>query len=95
MHIKTNKYNSYKVLSIITKLFRIIILLYFLLLINVRDFKIDKKSLKKIKIGVIGEHYIQNIGNNLLKYALFNKLKELGFDPQIIGYQFLAKIFQN
>jgi polysaccharide pyruvyl transferase WcaK-like protein len=41
---------------------------------------------KKIKIGVIGEHHSQNIGNNLLKYAMFIKLKELGFDPQIIGY---------
>ena len=77
---------SYKVLSIITNLFRIITLLYFLLIINGRDFKSDKKSPKKIKIGVIGEHFSQNIGNNLLKYAIFIKLKELGFDPQIIGY---------
>jgi hypothetical protein len=86
MHIKTNKYNSYKVLSIINKLFQIITLLYFLLLINGRYFKSDKRSPKKIKIGVIGEHLSQNIGNNLLKYAMFIKLKELGFDPQVIGY---------
>ena len=39
----------------------------------------------KKKIGVIGLNHSQNIGNNLLKYAIFIKLSELGFDPYIVG----------
>ena len=37
------------------------------------------------KIGVIGLRHDINIGNNLLKYAIFVKLSELGFKPYIIG----------
>ena len=37
------------------------------------------------KIGVIGLRHEVNIGNNLLKYAIFIKLSELGFKPYIIG----------
>jgi len=66
----------------------LISLLFFLLLINIGDFNKVKSLPKKLKIGVIGEHHSQNIGNNLLKYAMFVKLKELGFEPQIIGYLF-------
>lgn len=40
---------------------------------------------KTIKIGIIGLSHGNNIGNNLLKYAMFIKLKELGFEPYIIG----------
>ena len=40
----------------------------------------------KKRIGVIGADHGQNIGNNLLKYAMFIKLKEFGFDPYIVGY---------
>ena len=86
MCIKSSKKNSFIFLSIMTKLFQIISLFFLLLLINGRDFNRDKRMRKKIKIGVVSEHYSQNIGNNLLKYAMFVKLKELGFDPQIIGY---------
>jgi len=87
MLIKSIKYNSFKFLIIKTKLFQLsALLLFFFLLIYGRDFNRDKLMPKKIKIGVIGEHHSQNIGNNLLKYAMFIKLKELGFDPQIIGY---------
>ena len=46
-----------------------------------KPIKIDKKK----KIGVISLQHHQNIGNNLLKYAIFIKLSELGFDPYIIG----------
>ena len=88
MHIKFKNYNSCQFLSIITKLFKVISLSFFLLLINIGDFNRVKELPKKIKIGVIGEHHSQNIGNNLLKYAMFVKLKELGFEPQIIGYLF-------
>ena len=45
--------------------------------------KITIKNMKKI--GVIGLRHEINIGNNLLKYAMFIKLKELGFKPYIIG----------
>ena len=43
------------------------------------------KSNKKLKIGVIGVRHEVNIGNNLIKYAMFIKLSELGFIPYIIG----------
>ena len=43
-------------------------------------------KLKK-KIGVIGLAHSQNIGNNLLKYAIFVKLSELGYSPYIVGKQ--------
>ena len=36
---------------------------------------------RKIKIGVIGLRHEVNIGNNLVKYAIFIKLSELGFKP--------------
>ena len=48
---------------------------------------IIRNKIKKIKIGVIGLKHGDNIGNNLLKYAMDIKLKELGFDPYIIGMQ--------
>ena len=40
---------------------------------------------KKKKIGVVGIGHGNNIGNNLIKYAISIKLNELGFDPIIIG----------
>jgi polysaccharide pyruvyl transferase WcaK-like protein len=69
-------------------LFKIIYILLFLFILIIKeiDFKRDNNKLKKIKIGVIGEHHSQNIGNNLLKYAMFTKLKEFGFEPDVIGY---------
>ena len=41
---------------------------------------------KKKKIGIISLGFTNNIGNNLLKYAIFIKIKELGFDPYIIAF---------
>ena len=40
---------------------------------------------KNKKIGIVGLPHSQNIGNNLLKFAIYIKLSELGFDPYIIG----------
>jgi len=40
------------------------------------------------KVGVIGLSHSQNVGNNLLKYAMFIKLSELGYFPYIIGNRF-------
>jgi len=67
-------------------LFKKISILFFILIIaNEIGFNKEKR-IKKKKIGVIGEHHSQNIGNNLIKYAMFVKLKEFGFEPDIIGY---------
>ena len=44
-------------------------------------------QLNKQKIGVIGLNHSNNIGNNLLKYAMSIQLSELGFDPYIVGFK--------
>ena len=40
------------------------------------------------KIGVIGLPHSQNVGNCLLKYAVFIKLSELGYSSYIVGKQY-------
>ena len=70
------------ILNIFKIIFKIIILLIFI------SFYYHIKSLK-IKVGIIGLEHSQNIGNNLLKYAIHIKIKELGFDPYIVGMKFL------
>lgn len=37
------------------------------------------------RIGVIGLSHSQNVGNNLLKYAIYIKLSELGYHPFLVG----------
>ena len=59
------------------------ILLIILIIILIFKKKITINNSKKI--GVIGVRHEINIGNNLLKYAMFIKLKEFGFKPYIIG----------
>jgi hypothetical protein len=79
-------YNIYIFLSKRTNIFKEVSILFFLLIItNGISFNKDQRIQKK-KIGVVGEHHSQNIGNNLLKYAIFVKLKEFGFEPVLIGY---------
>jgi len=73
--LKFNELNKQKIKLIKLIIFKILIILYF----------ISHFNLKKIKIGVISLNHSQNIGNNLLKYAIFIKLSELGFDPSIIA----------
>lgn len=46
--------------------------------------------LNKKKIGVIGLEHSQNVGNNLLKYAMFIKLSELGYSPFIVGRKIIS-----
>jgi len=88
MHAKLKKSKSNLFLRYSTKLLFILLLL----LLNievVEDFnkiKTVPNKYFKIKIGIISEHFSQNIGNNLLKYAMFIKIKELGFEPQIVGH---------
>ena len=57
--------------------------LFFILLINI--FILILKYRNKKKIGVISLAHSQNIGNILLKYAISTKLSQLGFEPYIIG----------
>ena len=45
----------------------------------------NQKYLRKKKVGVIGLIHHKNIGNNLLKFAIYTQLKELGVEPYIIG----------
>ena len=66
-----NKNRSKKIFLL--KLIFVIIILEFLIHFNLK------------KIGVIGLDHSQNIGNNLVKYAISIILRELGFDPYIIG----------
>ena len=66
-------------------IFLSILLLLFTILINIDYFK---KNLKKKKIGIIGLEHSQNVGNNLLKYAISIKLTELGVIPYIIGMRY-------
>ena len=65
------------------KLKYILIILFVMILI----FEIKKKNNNKKpkKVGVIGLRHEVNIGNNLIKYAIFIKLSEFGFIPYIIG----------
>ena len=40
---------------------------------------------RKLKIGIICLEHSNNIGNNLLKFAIYNKISELGYNPIMIG----------
>lgn len=63
-------------------LFLLKIIILFLILI------FTKNHLNFKKIGVIGLDHSQNVGNNLVKYAMSIKLLSLGFEPYIIGRRF-------
>ena len=41
---------------------------------------------KKKKVGIIGLSHGDNIGNNLLKYAISTQIYNFGFEPYIIGF---------
>ena len=79
IHIKLNKLIGKKIIKFIF----LSILLLFLLIIYY-----FKNNLKKKRIGIIGLEHSQNIGNNLLKYAISIKLTELGVIPYIIGMRY-------
>ncbi len=40
----------------------------------------------KKKVGIIGLKNSNNIGNNLVKFSIYTKLKEFGFEPIILGF---------
>ena len=60
------------------------ILLFIILLIYIFLYNY-KSTLKKKTIGIISVRNEVNIGNNLVKYAISQKLKEFGFTPYIIA----------
>lgn len=63
---------------------KIKIFLFFIFLNEI--YEKNKKRYKKV--GVIGLRHEVNVGNNLIKYAISIKLKELEFIPYIIGTHF-------
>ncbi len=73
-------------LIVLSKKYRIIIQPLLTNIKKVFDRKINKG--KKLKVGVIGLDHHNNVGNNILKYAMYVQLKELGVDPYIIGYNY-------
>ena len=60
-----------------------IIFLFITLLIYI--FFHNYKDIKKKRIGIVSVRNEVNIGNNLVKYAISQKLKEFGFIPYIIA----------
>ena len=73
-----------KKLLISRKIIKFILLPFVILIIT--DF--SRNHLKKKRVGIIGLEHSQNVGNNLLKYAISIKLTELGFIPYIIGMRY-------
>ena len=61
----------------------IIIILFNLIILTLFVLDKNKKTIKKV--GVIGVRHEVNIGNNLIKYAISILLKNLGYEPYIIG----------
>ena len=61
------------------------IILIFLVFYSIKLFLYEMKYIKKKRVGVVGLNNHNNIGNNLVKFSMFIKLKELGFKPIIIG----------
>ena len=71
---------------ICNKMFKMIFILILLwLFIKIINIYYYKNLLIKKRVGIIGLRHSQNIGNNLLKYAISVKLKELGVIPYIVG----------
>ena len=89
--IKVNKVKkkSFKISTIQIILFFIFCFIFFVLfLYKIGALEKMNKPKRKIKVGVIGLDHHRNVGNNILKYAIYVLLKELGVDPYIVGYNF-------
>ena len=69
---------------------KIICLKVFLIIFIINKLLKNAGIIHKTKIGIIGLDHSQNIGNNLLKYSIFIKLSNLGFDPYIVGKKALG-----
>lgn len=68
-----------------SKLYAIFIFIFLVNYFNFIYIRIKKR------IGIIGLEHSQNIGNNLLKFALSIKLSELGYSPYIVGKKFAGQ----
>jgi len=64
--------------------YKYILIIVFNLIILILIFS-EWKNKYRNRIGVVGVRHEVNIGNNLIKYAISIKLKELGYVPYIIG----------
>ena len=67
--------------------FKIIYLKIIILIFLIYHF--IKKNFFRKKVGIIGLPHSQNIGNNLLKYAIYIKLSQLGYNPFIVGRRYM------
>ena len=54
-------------------------------ILNFIIFRLNFLCKKAKRVGIISVRHNVNIGNNLVKYAISIKLKELGYIPYIIG----------
>ena len=83
-YFRENKINKEKKLNILNKKEK---KLNFGIYSNNND-----QDLKKVKkVGVIGLKHQKNIGNNVLKFARYIQLKELGLKPYIIGIHMISQ----
>ena len=57
---------------------------YLIIIIIFYNYFNTKLKKNRKKIGVIGLGHSHNIGNNLVKFAIFIKLSELGYSPYIV-----------
>ena len=85
-----NKDNIYKAIdkkNIIKKIFYIVILILFYLFCpkNITSNSLYNLFYNKKRVGVVCIEVTQNVGNILVKYSMFKKLEELGFNVRIIS----------
>ena len=66
--------------------FIIILLMIFFLILLINNNKYSNKLYKKKRVGIVGLAHSNNIGNNLVKFSIYTKLKEFGFNSEIIGF---------
>ena len=85
-----NKEKIYKAIdkkNIIKKIFYIVILILFYLFCpkNITSNSLYNLFYNKKRVGVVCIEVTQNVGNILVKYSMFKKLEELGFNVTIIS----------
>lgn len=69
------------------KTFKLFFFIY--LILDLIIIKKKNNNIKKKKIGVISCNHHANIGNNLVKYSIYIKLSNYGFEPEIIATNYL------
>ena len=84
--IKNNELN-YELKKVLLKIIFLIIL-FFIIILSIGQKKNYKNITTKKRIGVINLFHLQNVGNILVKFAIFKKLKEFGLNPVIISQNY-------